>query len=255
MPEYGFLIPVYNHGKSAYAETQALLHYGLRIILVDDGSNAETKEWLCKAAGLSPLVTLRTLEKNLGKGGAVINGFAEAKKLALDYVLQLDADGQHDIGRIPHFLELSRQNPATAIIGYPEFDESAPKSRSGGRKVGNFFVHLATLNSDTIKDCMCGFRVYPVDKAYEVTSKGHWDYRMGFDIEVLVRLYWKRVPMISESVKVTYPEGGSSNFHIVRDNARISWVFTQLIVGGLFHLPSILQMRSFYAKHREGGQL
>lgn len=243
---YGFLIPVYNHGKTAYEEVKELLTYRLPIILVDDASNEESKQWLIKATELSRNVDLVTLQKNLGKGGAVINGFKRAHELGISHVLQLDADGQHDIERIPRFLELSENNKEYAIIGYPEYDESVPKSRESGRKVANFFSHIVTWNKHTIKDSMCGFRVYPVEPVYRLTRRGHWDYRMGFDIEVLVRMYWKRVPIISESVKVTYPEGSSSNFHLVRDNARISWVFTQLCVAMFFHIPSLIYMRKNY---------
>jgi len=239
----GFLIPVYNHGKPCYKEVEELAKYGLDIILINDCSTDDTKEWLKKAKELSPLVHVYENERNLGKGGAVIHGFRRAHELALTHVLQLDADGQHDITRIPRFLSLSEENPESMIIGYPEFDDSAPKSREGGRKVANFFSHLVTGSKDAIRDSMCGFRVYPVEKAYDATRHGHWDYRMGFDIEVLVRLYWKGVRIVNESVKVTYPEGSSSNFHMVRDNARISWVFTQLCVGAFFHIPTIIRMR------------
>ena len=80
---YGFLIPVYNHGASAYQEVQELLRYGLPVILVDDASDQENKEWLRKCEALSGLVHLVTLEKNLGKGGAVVNGFRKAKEIGL----------------------------------------------------------------------------------------------------------------------------------------------------------------------------
>lgn len=238
----GFLIPVYNHGKSAYAITQTLLTYALPIILVDDASDKETGAYLAKASALSPLVTLVTKERNSGKGGAVMTGFCTAKALKLTHVLQLDADGQHDITAVPAFLEASKNAPDEAICGYPVFDESAPGSRAKGRGVANFFAHLVTL-SDTIRDSMCGFRVYPVAPAYALTHKGIWDKRMGFDIEILVRLYWKRVKLEFLPVHVFYPEGGTSHFHMVRDNARISLVFTRLCIAAPFHLPSILAMQ------------
>ena len=241
--KYGFLIPVYNHGKSCYEEVNILLKHNLPIILVDDASNEETKEWLSKAKDLSTLVDLVTNKKNLGKGGAVINGIKRAHELELDYVLQIDADGQHDINRVEHFIELSKENPEYAIIGYPVFDDTVPSSRANGRKVANNYVHFTTWNKNSVVDSMCGFRVYPIEKTYNVVKHGHWDYRMGFDIEILVRMYWHRIPMISESVQVTYPEGSSSNFHMFRDNARISFVFAQLTIGMLFHIPSLLKMR------------
>lgn len=240
--KYGFLIPVYNHGKPCYAETESLLVYGLPIILVDDGSNEETKEWLRRAGELSPLVHVIANERNMGKGCAVINGIRYAHRIGLTHVLQLDADGQHDISAVPRFLKISEENPSSAVFGYPIYDETVPESRQKGRNVANFFCHFATM-SDSVKDCMCGFRIYPVDKAYAVVRKGGFDLRMGFDIEIAVRLYWSGVRIISEGVSVTYPEGGTSSFHMVRDNVRISLVFTKLIASMLFHIPTIVRMR------------
>lgn len=244
--KYGFLIPVYNHGASAYNEVQTLLGYGLPIILVDDASGAETRTRLSECAGLSSLVHLVTHEKNWGKGGAVISGFRKAAELGLSHVLQIDADGQHDITRVPRFLELSKANPDAVIAGWPEYDGTVPKSRENGRRIANFFTHLVTMNKKAVRDAMCGFRVYPVEDAFKITSRGCWDARMGFDIEILVRLYWKGVRVVSESVKVTYPEGSTSNFHLVADNIRITWVFIRLCVGTLFHIPSLLKMRKWY---------
>lgn len=245
--KYGFVIPVYNHGEPAYSETEKLLGYGIPIILVDDGSDDLTKSWLKKAASLSPLVTVISNECNLGKGGAVIKGIRKGKAMGLTHVLQLDADGQHDIGRVEHFIELSSSNPDAAIIGYPEYDDTVPASRQKGRNVANFFCHIATLDKIAIRDSMCGFRVYPVDECCWIADRCKLDPRMGFDIELVVRLIWARVPIINESVKVTYPEDGASHFHMIRDNARISWVFTKLIASMIFHLPSILYMRK---KHK-----
>ena len=52
---------------------------------------------------------------------------------------------------------------------------------------------------------------------------------MGFDIEIIVRLYWEGCAIINETTKVRYPEDGSSNFKIFRDNLEIS-----LLHAGLF---------------------
>lgn len=242
--EYGFLIPVYSHhGKSCYEEVCILLKYGMPIIIVDDGSDEETNNWLKKAADLDKLVDLIVLEKNIGKGGALIKGITRAHEVGISYVLQVDADNQHDISRVQHFIELSKQNPGCAIIGYPEYDETVPTSRMKGRKVANNYVHFVTMNKNSAVDSMCGFRIYPVEETYKVINHGHWDYRMGFDIEILVKMYWHGIRMVSESVKVTYPEGSTSNFHMFTDNARISFVFAKLTLGMFLHIPSLIAMR------------
>ena len=177
MAEYGFLIPVYNHGAACLETVRLLLPYGLPLIIVDDGSDAETKQALGEAAALSPLVHLVVKAKNGGKGSAVSAGFLTARKMGLDHVLQLDADRQHDISAVPRFLEISHAHPSSLILGYPIYDASVPESRKKGREVSNVFARIVTCNKD-IRDVLCGFRVYPVGPACHVVSHGIWDMRM-----------------------------------------------------------------------------
>jgi hypothetical protein len=85
---------------------------------------------------------------------------------------------------------------------------------------------------------MVGFRVYPVEKIWDITRRHKCDSRMGFDIEILVRMHWANIPLVFYPVRITYPEGGVSHYHLVRDNFRIFWVFTRLFFGGtIFRLP------------------
>jgi glycosyltransferase involved in cell wall biosynthesis len=232
----GFLIPVYRHAKSAGPLAEELAAFNLPIILVDDGNDAESAAILAEWAVKIPLCVLIRLEKNLGKGGAFIKGLKKAAELGLDQVLQLDADGQHDIKKAAFFLEEATKNPDKIICGHPEFDASAPRSRVNGRKVSNFWAAIVTLSLE-MKDVLCGFRVYPVQTTLSIIRNPLVDRRMGFDAEILVRLYWKGVFPVFYPVHVSYPADGISNFHVVRDNIRISWMFTRLFVGMLIRLP------------------
>ena len=239
----GVLIPVFNHGKSAYSETAEMLRQGYPVILVDDGSCEETKAYLMQAESLDEQVTVAANPRNMGKGGAVITGMRKALEMGFTHVLQIDADGQHDLGRVPHFFAVSEAHPEAAVIGYPVFDSSAPKSREKGRAVANAWTHFVTCSKNSVRDAMCGFRVYPVRDVCEIAAKKRLDLRMGFDIEILVRLYWRGVALISESVNVMYPEGGASHFDLVRDNIRISKVFAKLTIALPAHIAHCLKMR------------
>ena len=232
----GFLVPVYRHGRTACPIAERLASTGLPVILVDDGNEEETKTLLAACAAKTPGIVLLRLEKNTGKGGAFIKGLEKAKELGLTHVLQIDADGQHDTGRVQFFLEQSAAHPDMIICGYPEFDETAPKSRVTGRKISNFWAAVVTLSTE-MKDVLCGFRVYPVDETLRITKNPFIDKRMGFDAEILVRLYWNRVYPAFHPVKVKYPQDGISSFRIVRDNIRISWVYCRLCIGMLLRLP------------------
>jgi glycosyltransferase involved in cell wall biosynthesis len=235
----GFIVPVYNHGKTALPLAKELSSKGLPIILVDDGSNDETKSYLKEALTL-PGVALVSLEKNSGKGEAVLQGIKKAREMGLSHVLQIDADGQHDLGQVDFFLEQSKINPEKIICAYPEFDDSAPRGRVIGRKISNFWAAVTTCSKKLI-DVMCGFRVYPVEPFMRITQKYHTDKRMGFDAEILIRLYWEGVDPVFLPIKVVYPEDGISNFRMFRDNVRISWMFTRLFGGMLIRLPQLIK--------------
>jgi hypothetical protein len=235
----GFLIPVYRHGKTACPLAERLAASGLPVIMVDDGNDADTKALLAECAAKTPGITLVSLKENMGKGGAATKGFEKAAELGLTHVLQIDADGQHDEERTAFFLEESAKYPDMIICGYPEFDESAPRSRVTGRKISNFWASVVTLSTE-LKDVLCGFRVYPVDASLRITRCPFLDKRMGFDPEIMVRLYWNKVYPAFHPIKVNYPADGVSNFRVVRDNIRISLMFTRLCVGMILRSPLLI---------------
>ena len=237
---YCFVIPVYRHGAALAGVLKELEKYGFPIIAVDDGNDEENHRLIKEAVKNSPNCILVEREKNGGKGAAVTSGILKAAELGLTHVFQLDSDGQHDTSKIPRFLELSKEHPDSVICGCPEYDENAPKSRVKGREFANMWIHIVTL-SRSIKDAMVGFRIYPVAPFVRTLKRTLYiNKRMGFDIEILVRLFWANVPIISEPVKISYPTDGISNFRLFWDNAGISETYTRLYLGMIPRLPLII---------------
>jgi hypothetical protein len=176
---------------------------------------------------------------NGGKGAAVMSGMDAAFADGLTHALQVDADGQHSLADIPGFLDASRADPEALICGVPAYDASVPKGRLYGRYATHVWVWIETL-SFAIRDSMCGFRVYPLAPAHRLINEARLGTRMDFDIEVLVRLFWRGVRIINRPTRVIYPEGGISHFRLWRDNLRISWMHTRLVFGMLVRLPVLL---------------
>ena len=243
----GFLIPVYRHAETACIIVEKLAAFDLPVILVDDGNEPETRDRLAQWAAQIPYLFLVRLEKNSGKGGAVTRGLEKAAQLGLTHVLQMDADGQHDIEKAAFFLEESARYPDKVICAYPKYDQSAPRSRVTGRKIANFWAAVVTLSGE-LTDVLCGFRVYPVGSAVRIAGNPLMDRRMGFDPEILVRLYWRRVFPVFHPIEVIFPKDGISNFRMLRDNLHISWTFTRLFCGMLLRLPLLIFIR------RRGGK-
>lgn len=244
------LIPVYNHGKPLAGVVKAVKKEKLPIVIVDDCSNEENRLLIEAVAKANKECDLVSLPKNRGKGGAVIAGLKRAKELGYTHAFQIDADGQHDSGKMAFFIEEWEENPEAMIAGAPQYDGSVPKARQNGRKITNFWIALETLSLD-ITDAMCGFRIYPVQKTLSALRTFYIDKRMGFDIEVMVRLYWKGVRFRFYPVLVVYPEDGISNFRVVRDNIAISLTHSRLFLGMILRIPIILFRKIFRSLARK----
>ena len=244
--KYGFVIPVYNHGAALESVVKNLLPYDKPIIVVDDGNDEKNKAYIAGVSQKYSEVTLVTRTKNGGKGKAMKDGVRKANEMGLTHIFQIDSDGQHDAARVGAFLEKSEENPDAVICGYPEYDKSAPKKRVNGRKFANGWIHCVTLSKEIV-DAMIGFRIYPVAPYMKIiNSSAVIDDRMGYDIDILVHLFWAGVRVISQPVKVFYPEDGISNFRYVRDTLRISGTYARLFLGMLVRWPWILSCK----KHR-----
>lgn len=232
------VIPCYNHGATMAVVLKRLQPFALPVIIVDDGSDAATKQELAQLTG----VTLIHLETNRGKGEAVITGLKAASQAGFSHAIQLDADGQHCIEDVPRFLDEARKHPDCLISGMPEYDDSVPKSRLYGRYVTHVWVWIETL-SLSLKDSMCGFRVYPLAATLAVIAKHSPGKRMDFDTEIMVRLYWAGTNSHFLRTRVIYPVDGLSHFDALRDNLRISWMHTRLFFGMLPRIPALLSRR------------
>lgn len=235
------VIPVYNHEQAVPAVVDDLLRAGLPCVLVDDASDAGCAQVLARLAEQTN-VFLVTLPVNQGKGGAVMAGLREAARLGFSHALQVDADGQHDLGEVQTFLEHSRHAPQALVCGYPQYDDSVPKGRLYARYLTHVWVWINSLSLQ-IPDSMCGFRVYPLPATLALIDTVRLGKRMDFDPEILVRLAWRNQPMRWLPTRVHYPQDGLSHFRLVHDNALISKMHAKLFFGMLVRAPAILWRR------------
>ncbi|MCA8949404.1 MAG: glycosyltransferase family 2 protein [Planctomycetes bacterium] len=226
------VVPTFDNPRTVRDVVETVRSYDLEVVLVDDGSG-NAGQAACEEIGALRLAHVRRLAHNRGKGAAVQAGFAAARELAFTHVLQVDADGQHDLTRIPAFLAASRTDPTALVIGYPEYDETAPRVRQAARRITDFWVDVE-VGKGRIRDAMVGFRVYPLDAVARLPRLG---VGMDFDIEIAVRLVLAGVPTINLPVKVRYltaAEGGVSHFRPLVDNLRFAWLHTRLCTAASF---------------------
>lgn len=149
------VMPALNEAESVgavIAEVRAALPGG-GILVVDDGSVDSTAE-VARAAGAQVAV----LPYNLGVGGAMRVGFRYAQENGYRYVVQVDADGQHDAADITRLLE--ELDSADVVVG-ARFAGEGSYNASGPRRWA--MVVLASILSRVLKtritDATSGFRL------------------------------------------------------------------------------------------------
>ena len=241
-PNVTAVIPVYNHELAVPAVAAALRAHGLPVVLVDDGSNEACRLALERLAREKDTRLVR-LPVNGGKGAAVIAGLREALALGFTHVLQVDADGQHDLADVPRFLAASRREPGAVICGRPVFDASIPRVRFLSRYITHALVWLQTLSFSAVRDSMCGFRLYPVRAVLEVVDRDGVGRRMDFDVELLVKLVWRGQVLRWLDTRVSYPADGVSHFRMLFDNLRLAGMHVRLVFGMLWRAPMLLWRR------------
>ena len=225
---FAVVIPVYNHGRTVRRVVQAALGLNLPIYVVDDGST----DGGCTSLESMPGVHLLVHPSNLGKGAALLTGFRAAADSA-DWVITLDADGQHDPEDARVLMASIGDRGRPVVVGFRKamFAAGAPWTSRFGRGFSNFWVHMA--GGPRLTDSQSGFRIYPLPEVlgWEVRAR-----RYQFEVEVLVKAGWHSVPVVEAPIDVIYAPDGErvSHFRPFVDFVRNSNVFTRLIVQNIF---------------------
>ncbi len=223
------VIPTFNNLKTLRTVIEKAISTGLKVLVVNDGSTDGGPETL---KGLSAARLDFTV--NRGKGTAILSAAEWAAANGFSHIITVDADGQHNPGDALKFQELIRKNPWSVIIGNRHFGGRVPFSSRFGRKFSNMWVWITT--GWRVPDSQSGFRAYPVAALQMVICRGR---RYDFEVEILVRGVWAGLSIVNTDIPVHYSEETikASHFKPFRDNARISWTYTQLVIRNFLPWP------------------
>ena len=150
------IIPAYNEEKSigmVIDKIQKTTH-GVDIVVVDDNSSDNTvKTAQKKGARVLPHPV------NLGPGAATQTGYKYALNYPYDFVVQLDADGQHEPRYINDLLSVLQSDSADMVIG-SRFLGTQGYNPSWVRRTGMkmFAVIVSLIIGQRITDSSSGFR-------------------------------------------------------------------------------------------------
>jgi glycosyltransferase involved in cell wall biosynthesis len=235
------VIPHFDHLEQFQRILPKLVEQGFPLVVVDDASPKDCfNELTLLLEKLAPQSILIRHSRNQGKGGAVMTGLKTAQEAGFTHALQIDADGQHDIGSVKNLVAQAECFPESMICGEPVFDESISRLRFYSRYITLYLVWLETLSTE-IHDALCGLRLYPLSDTLVSVKNAVSGKRMAFDPEILVRAVWAGIPLTYVPVKIAYPEDGKSHFRYLRDNLEIAWMHTRLITGMLIRIPKLIR--------------
>jgi glycosyltransferase involved in cell wall biosynthesis len=168
-------IPSYNDSEHLPDLIQGIRQtIDLPILVIDDGSDIPVD------INNSYIEVIRN-ELNLGKGGALKNGFRYASQNGFSHVITIDADLQHDPHKLIEFIEFDKD--CIIVCGQRSIDSSMPLHRQISNKLTSRI--LSALCGQKIYDSQCGYRRYSV-KA--VLGAQCIENGFQFESEVLIKL-------------------------------------------------------------------
>ncbi len=189
------IIPGYNEAGHIGGVVSDLVAAGHPVVVVDDGSSDGTVEEAERAGAM----VLRH-ETNKGKGAALQTGFDYARREGFEYVVTMDADGQHVPEDVTRFVKTYVDTDVPVLVGNRMDD---PRGMPLVRKWTNRFMSwlLSRKMGQYVPDTQNGFRLYRCDVLEYVRSSSR-----GFaaESEVLLNLAAAGIRIGSVPVRIIY---------------------------------------------------
>lgn len=163
------VIPAYNEETRVQPVIEKIADLGYKMIVINDGSSDNTLDKLLESQKKYPdnIFILNHL-LNRGMGAAISTGLEAVKKHHPKYIVNIDADGQHDINDIDKVCEPLVKGYADAVIGVRPFKDM-PFSRSFANNVMNLLTRI--FYRVNVSDSQTGFRAFTYETLEKVDIK------------------------------------------------------------------------------------
>lgn len=205
------MIPAYQEEKHV-SEVARRAHAQLQnVLVVDDGSTDATSD-RARSAGVDVVVH----PQNRGKGESIKTGLHYWLQRGSEYVVLLDADGQHLPEEISRFVEAAASdNEAKIFIGSRMNDTS---TMPFVRRIVNRYMSgkISRVCGQQIPDTQCGFRMLHRDIIPEVLSGAS---RFEYETEMIIIASRRGHRVASVPITTVYSDEVSS-INPVRDTLR-----------------------------------
>jgi glycosyltransferase involved in cell wall biosynthesis len=230
------VVPAYNEAACVGGVVRDLraLAPAYDVLVVDDGSTDETAE-VAEAAGG------RVIRHpfNLGIGGTVQTGFSYALEHGYTYLVQVDADAQHDPGEIRRLERAMAETGVDMVCGSRFLTDDhrypAPVSRRTG--IHLFAFLLSRIVGQRVSDPTSGFRLYN-RRGIAVFAR---DYPHDYpEVEAILMVHWHRLRMCEAPVRMFKRGGGVSSINGTGKSAYyMCKVLLAIFVGLIRRRPTV----------------
>jgi glycosyltransferase involved in cell wall biosynthesis len=222
------IVPAYNEAVTVAGVVQSLRRHAPEwdTVVIDDGSTDDT-------AALARQAGARVLHApfNLGIGGAVQLGFTYALENGYDYMVQVDADGQHDPREIRTLVEEMEASPELDVVCGSRFlsdDHKYPAPVSRRTGIHLFAFLMSKFVRQRVSDPTSGFRLYN-DRAIALFAR---DYPHDYpEVEAVLLLHHHRLRMREVPVRMFPREGGASSINSGKSVYYMVKVLLAIFVG------------------------
>jgi glycosyltransferase involved in cell wall biosynthesis len=205
------VIPAYQEEKHVGEIAQRTRAQLENVLVVDDGSTDATAE-RARSSGVDVVIH----PQNRGKGESIKTGLRYWLERGSEYVVLLDADGQHLPEEISRFVDrAASESNATIFIGSRMSDTSAMPLV---RRIVNRYMsgEISRVCGQQIPDTQCGFRMLHRDIIPDVLSGAS---RFEYETEMLIIASRKGHRVASVPITTVYSDEVSS-INPVRDTVR-----------------------------------
>ncbi len=192
---YSLIIPIYNEGHTLLLlldKLNKLKNDNIEIIIIDDGSNDNTKNIL---SNNDSFIILKN-KINIGKGASIQKGIKSAKN---QNIILIDGDLEIDIDQIPTLINEYEKSDNDVLSGIRWNKNSSFKLEINA--IGNFFINslFNLLYGTNLNDVLCCVKILNTNllKSLDIKSNG-----FSIEVETMAKLMLRNITV--EEVKIYY---------------------------------------------------
>lgn len=174
----------------------------INILLVDDGSKDNTQDIV---KNYDNIIYVKHI-KNLWAGAALETWFEYIRRFwNVKYIVNFDADGQHDINDLHKFIKAFKKDPNLWAVLWSRFIEKTDTNVPPFRKIVLYLGRIFTLFISWVylTDSHNGYRVFALNTIKKIKLNINW---MAYASELVDKLKKNKIKFTEVPVNIKYTE-------------------------------------------------